>query len=151
MPSTYLYLNTLQRNGSKWNNLPTLSASTRECYLTITYARIIFTGAGSSTLQGIVLKINTPTLNYTSSNNDNPVIAILNRNSNTIFITPDAPPMISLFTNDNLKNIEFTITDQLGADITLVTGDAFEVLFQIDYVDQQEVVEKYKSEMPMRL
>jgi len=159
MPSSYLYLSALNRQigtQPKWVGLPRLSQSTRECYLSVTYARLVL-GTANTTLRGLVLKMKVSSRNYTSSNNDAPVIAMLDFNNTTTFTTPDAPVKINLLTNDNLTDVEFVLENQQGATYILnetgvqATRDNLEILFQIDYVDQVAVVEKYRAEMPMRL
>jgi hypothetical protein len=150
MPSTYLYLNPTNRSGSKWLNLPKLSDATRECYLSVSYARVVLE-ASNFVLQGITIKMKAPVLNYTASNNDDVVVAMLNFNSTRIFTTPDAPAKISLLTNDNLKNIEFVLATHTGANFTLGENDSLEVMFELNYIDQGAMVSKYKAEMPMRL
>jgi hypothetical protein len=92
-----------------------------------------------------------PVLNYTASDNDDAVVAVLNFNSNRIFTTPDAPAKISLLTNDNLKNIEFVLATHTGANFTLGANDSLEVMFELNYIDQGAMVSNYKAEMPMRL
>jgi hypothetical protein len=114
-------------------------------------------GTANTTLRGLVLKMKVSSRNYTSSNNDAPVIAMLDFNNTTTFTTPDAPVKINLLTNDNLTDVEFVLENQQGATYILnetgvqATRDNLEILFQIDYVDQVAVVEKYRAEMPMRL
>ena len=69
MPSKYLFLENTNRNLSVWNNLPTLSQSSRECYISVSSAKLIFEDV--PLFYAVKLKIDLPVMNYASSSNTN--------------------------------------------------------------------------------
>ena len=87
MPSKYLFLANVQRQQSPenavWNNLPTLSQSTRECYLTIVNFKVTFHSTETHT--SVNVKMNIPSANYFSSDNSNPVVAFLTTTDSKVY------------------------------------------------------------------
>jgi len=77
MPSKYLFLENAQRNLSVWDNLPTLSQSSRQCYISVASAKLVFSGI--TYFYAVRLKIDLPVMNYASSSNGIPVIAMLSQ------------------------------------------------------------------------
>ena len=158
MPSKYLFLENAQRNLSVWDNLPTLSQSSRECYISVASVKLIFDYV--PLFYAVRLKIDLPVMNYASSSNGIPVIAMLSQGTNNItsegttenkvfeLIHAD---QIQLFSNDNLKRAKFVLEDEDGAEIVLDADDRLDIMLKIDYVDQQSVANQYISEVPMRL
>ena len=58
----------------------------------------------------------------------------------------------SIDTNDgSLKNVEFVLEDNDGSVILLDVADSMEVMFKVDYVDQQSFTNQYISEVPKHL
>ena len=153
MPSKYLFLSEAQRSdtgtsGANWLNLPTLSQSTRECYLTIVNCSIVFDA--TTTHESIVVKMRIPTTNYFSSDNEDPVVAFLSNvdQKNYEFVHDNK---IQLLTNDQLKSVEFILEDNNGSTISIDAGDSMEVMLKLDYVNQEEQVMSQLSTVPQHL
>jgi len=154
----YLFLENAQRNLSVWDNLPTLSQSSRECYISVASAKLVFSDI--PLFYAMRVKIDLPVMNYTSSSNSIPVIAMLSQGTNNItsegtteikvfeLIHAD---QIQLFSNDNLKRAKFVLEDEDGVEIVLDADDRLDIMLKIDYVDQLAVTNQYISEVPMRL
>ena len=150
MPSKYLFLENAQRNLSVWDNLPTLSQSSRECYISVASAKLVFSDI--PVFYAVILKIDLPVMNYASSSNSIPVIAMLSQGTteNKVFELVHAD-QIQLFSNDNLKRAKFVLEDEDGVEIVLDADDRLDIMLKIDYVDQLAVTNQYISEVPMRL
>ena len=150
MPSKYLFLENTNRNLSVWDNLPTLSQSSRQCYISVASAKLVFDEI--SLFYAVRLKIDLPVMNYASSSNSIPVIAMLSQGTteNKVFELVHAD-QIQLFSNDNLKRAKFVLEDEDGAEIVLDADDRLDIMLKIDYVDQLAVTNQYISEVPMRL
>jgi hypothetical protein len=158
MPSKYLFLENTQRNLSVWDNLPTLSQSSRQCYISVASAKLVFSGI--IYFYAVRLKIDLPVMNYASSSNSIPVIAMLSQGTNNItsegttqnkvfeLIHAD---QIQLFSNDNLKRAKFVLEDEDGDEIDIDADDRLDIMLKIDYVDQQSVTNQYISEVPNHL
>jgi len=158
MPSKYLFLENTNRNLSVWDNLPTLSQSSRECYISVSSAKLIFEDV--PLFYAVKLKIDLPVINYASSSNSIPVIAMLSQGTNNITSSGTTEnkvfelihaDQIQLFSNDNLKRAKFVLEDEYGTEIVLDANDKLDIMLKIDYVDQLAVTNKYISEIPMRL
>jgi len=158
MPSKYLFLENTNRNLSVWNNLPTLSQSSRECYISVSSAKLIFDDV--PLFYAVKLKIDLPVMNYASSSNSMPVIAMLSQGTNNITSSGTTEnkvfelihaDQIQLFSNDNLKRAKFVLEDEYGTEIVLDANDKLDIMLKIDYVDQLAVTNQYISEQPMRL
>jgi len=158
MPSKYLFLENTNRNLSVWNNLPTLSQSSRECYISVSSAKLIFEDV--PLFYAVKLKIDLPVINYASSSNSIPVIAMLSQGTNNITSSGATEnkvfelihaDQIQLFSNDNLKRAKFVLEDEDGTEIVLDSDDKLDIMLKIDYVDQLAVTNQYISEQPMRL
>jgi len=150
MPSKYLFLENTNRNLSVWDNLPTLSQSSRQCYISVASAKLVFDEI--SLFYAVRLKIDLPVMNYASSSNSIPVIAMLSQGTteNKVFELVHAD-QIQLFSNDNLKRAKFVLEDEDGVEIVLDADDSLEIMIKLDYVDQLAVTNQYISEVPMRL
>ena len=158
MPSKYLFLENAQRNLSVWNNLPTLSQSSRECYISVSSVKLIFDDV--PLFYAVKLKIDLPVMNYASSSNSTPVIAMLSQGTNNITSSGTTEnkvfelihaDQIQLFSNDNLKRAKFVLEDEDGAEIVLDADDRLDIMLKIDYIDQQAVTNKYIGEIPSHL
>lgn len=153
MPSKYLFLSESNRQGGLdrpiWKNLPTISQSTRECYLTIIDFKIVFETA-SIVNDSLNLKMNIPTNNYFSSDNSNPMVAFLDK-TDTIHCSLQKGNEIQILTNDNLRNIEFILEDNSGEEIPVDDLDFIQVMIKLDYLDQEQQTEQFLLEMPKRL
>jgi hypothetical protein len=151
MPSKYLFLSDLQRtvtgdSGARWVNLPTLSQSSRECYLKVINCNVVFSSTTTNNL--LIIKAKIPASNYYSSDNTDVVVAFLHQDAGKLF-TIEHDNEISILTNDgSLKNIEFVIEDNFGAVIVLDGDDSMELMIELDYVDQDAMVAGYRAEMP---
>ena len=158
MHSKYLFLENANRNLSVWDNLPTLSQSSRECYISVASAKLVFSGI--TYFYAVRLKIDLPVMNYASSSNGIPVIAMLSQGTNNItsegttenkvfeLIHAD---QIQLFSNDNLKRAKFVLEDEDGDEIDIDADDRLDIMLKIDYVDQLAVTNQYISEVPNHL
>jgi len=149
----YLFLGDAQRNllgdsGAKWQNLPTLSQSTRECYLSVVNCKVIFNNASVHDSLNVKMKI--PSSNYYASDNSYPVMAFLNTIDNKTY-TLEHDNEISILTNDNLKSIEIVLEDNNGEVIAIDLDDSMELMIKLDYVDQKEQTDQFILELPKRL
>ena len=158
MPSKYLFLENANRNLSVWNNLPTLSQSSRECYVSVSSVKLIFDDV--PLFYAVKLKIDLPVMNYASSSNSIPVIAMLSQGTNNITSSGTTEnkvfelihaDQIQLFSNDNLKRAKFVLEDEYGTEIVLDANDKLDIMLKIDYIDQGAITNQYISEQPMRL
>jgi len=144
----YLFLHEAQRDVTTWRNLPTLPNSRRECYITITDCKLVFDA--TQTHESVNLKMVIPTLNYTSSSNDSPVVAMLNTVDKKLF-DMQHDNQIHILTNDSLKKCEFILEDNDGNVLTIDADDSFEVMIKIEYLDQEKFTENYLNEVPKLL
>jgi hypothetical protein len=146
----YLYLSDAQATkaaGSvSWQNIPTLSLSSRECYITAVKVNVLYTAAQSHA--DIVVKGSIPTMNYKASDNSEPLIAVLHSDDNKIFDLNIENP-IHLFSNDNIKNFKITLSETDGT--ATAAPNACNVLLKIDYVNQSEQQEQFLMELPKRI
>ena len=158
MPSKYLFLENTNRNLSVWDNLPTLQQSSRECYVSASSVKLIFDDV--PLFYAVKLKIDLPVMNYASSSNSIPVIAMLSQGTNNITSSGTTEnkvfelihaDQIQLFSNDNLKRAKFVLEDEDGTEIVLDPDDRLDIMLKIDYVDQGAITNQYISEQPMRL
>lgn len=151
MPSKYLFLNTAQQSNSggvvTWNNLPTMSESTRECYVSILDMDVVFSATINK--DELLIKTKLPSRNYLSSNNDSPVMRYLSTADGKVF-NPPLEASVELLSNDNVKSFQLQIVHSSGVAVT----DAIEsinVTLKFDYVDQQAITQQYLSQKPMTL
>ena len=152
MPSKYLFLAEPNRNTAtgnpKWQNLPSISQSTRECYLTIIDATIVF--SSTQTHDSLNIKMVIPSSNYFSSDNESPIVAFMDTTDDKLYRIQHEN-MISILTNDNLKSVEFILEDNNGSVITLDNADSMEVMIKLDYIDQDAMVNQVLLEYPKHL
>ena len=144
----YLFLHEAQRDVTTWRNLPTLPNSRRECYITITDCKLVFDA--TQTHESVNLKMVIPTLNYTSSSNDSPIVAMLNTVDKKLF-DMQHDNQIHILTNDSLKKCEFILEDNDGNVLTIDADDSLEIMIKIEYIDQVKETESYLSEVPKLL
>ena len=151
MSSKYLFLSDKEKSveGATWNNVPTLSQSSRECYLTIVSAKLVFDS--TTTHDGVNLKMDIPVMNYASTDNDMPMVAMLEQGTDTKIYALPFGNDIHLITNDNLKTINFVIENNVGDVLTLTADYSLEIMIKLDYVDQGAVANQYISEVPKHL
>jgi hypothetical protein len=146
----YLYLSNSQATKTAgfvtWNNIPSMSHSTRECYITAVRLNIVFTAV--QTHSDIIVKTPIPTMNYTTTDNSEPLVAVLHSNDSKFFDLPTENP-IHLLSNDNIKSFKLTLlqTDETATG----TPSACNVLLKFEYVDQLEQTELYISQKPRTL
>lgn len=152
MPSKYLFLSDAQRDKTQtnavWNNLPTLSQSTRECYLSLAEFKVEFEALEN--VDGIFIKANIPSQNYFSSDNGDPVLGLLDEPATKDYIL-NKDNHISILTNDNLKSFKITLTNLENSVINISSVDKVNLVLKLDYVDQEAMVNKFLSEEPKRL
>lgn len=149
MPSSYLFLSSAQRDGYKWNNLPTLSQSTRECYLTVINCKVILTNNNNHDNVNVKLKI--PSLNYFSSDNQDVAVAFLGQGQTNTHYLLLHENEISILTNDNLKTLEFALEDNTANAISTANVSSFEAMLKLDYIDQQAMANQVLLEYPKHL
>jgi len=149
MPSSYLFLSDAQRSGYKWSNLPTVSQSTRECYLTVINCKVILTDEADDKAS-ILVKLKIPSLNYFSSDNTDVTVAFLNEGQTKTF-SIEKENEISILTNDNLKAVEFALEDNAGTAVSAADVSSFEVMLKLDYIDQDAMANQVVIEYPNRL
>ena len=102
----------------------------------------------SQTHNDIVVKGSIPTMNYKSSDNSEPVIAVLHSDDDKIFDLNIENP-IHLFSNDNIKNFKITLSETDGS--ATATPNACNVLLKLEYVNQSEQQEQFLMELPKRI
>ena len=158
MPSKYLFLENANRSLSVWDNLPTLQQSSRECYISVSSVKLIFDDV--PLFYAVKLKIDLPVINYASSSNSIPVIAMLSQGTNNITSAGTTEnkvfelihaDQIQLFSNDNLKRAKFVLEDEDGTEIVLDADDRLDIMIKLDYVDQLAVTNQYIGEIPKHL
>ena len=147
---SYLYLSDLQATKTAgfvtWNNIPLLSQSTRECYVTVAKINVVY--GSTQPHADIVVKGSLPTMNYTATDNSEPLVAVLHSDDGKVFDLNIENP-IHLLSNDNLKSFKITLTQTDG---TVTPSPAScNVLLKIEYVDQAKQTESYLSEIPKHL
>ena len=131
-----------------WNNIPTLSQSTRECYITAVRINVVFTGETGQSHNDIIVKSSIPTVNYSSTDNSEPLLAVLHSTDSELFdLNIDNP--VHLLSNDNIKSFKLTLlqTDETATG----TPSACNVLLKFTYVDQEKQTDRYLSELPKRI
>lgn len=144
----YLFLHEAQRDGTTWSNLPTLQSSRRECYITIIDCKLVFDS--TQTHESVNLKMVIPTLNYTSSSNDSPIVSMLNTADKKLFDMQHNNE-IHILTNDALKKCEFILEDNDGNILTIDADDSLEIMIKIDYIDQVAHTNDILLEIPRQL
>jgi hypothetical protein len=88
------------------------------------------------------------TMNYTATDNSEPLLAVLSSSNSIFFDLPTENP-IHLLSNDNIKSFKLTLlqTDETATS----TPVACNVLLKFDYVDQAKETENYLSGIPKHL
>jgi hypothetical protein len=147
---SYLYLSDDQAvigaGVVSWNNIPTLSQSSRECYITVSQINVVFGSSQAHT--DIVVKGSIPTMNYKSTDNSEPLVAVLHSDDNKVFDLNIENP-IHLLSNDNIKSFKISLAQTDGT--ATGSADSCNVLLKIEYVDQAKQTESYLSEIPKHL
>lgn len=151
MPSSYLFLSEKQREDFTWINLPTISQSSRECYLTVINCKVLLS-AGSTANNSLIVKMKIPSLNYFSSDNKDVTVAFLYETKTKSF-TLEHENQISILTNDNLKSVEIILEDEDGDVIedAETNVDSVELMLKLDYIDQDAMANQVVVEYPKRL
>ena len=134
----YLYLSSSQATKGQgfvtWDNIPSMSQSTRECYITAVRLNVVFTLAAPQSHSDIIVK--TPsiaTMNYTATDNSEPLIAVLSSSNSIFFDLPTENP-IHLLSNDNIKSFKLTLLQT--EETATSTPIACNVLLKFEYIDQ---------------
>ena len=147
----YLYLSNseaIKTAGSVlWQNIPTLSQSSRECYITVSKINVVF--SASQNHSDIIVKGSLPTINYKSTDNSDPLIAVLHSDDGKVFDLNIENP-IHLLSNDNIKSFKLSLSTTNTTALT-VAADSCNVLMKIEYIDQLEQTELYISQKPRTL
>tara|TARA_B110000503_G_scaffold92917_1_gene140100 strand:+ start:840 stop:1307 length:468 start_codon:yes stop_codon:yes gene_type:complete len=147
----YLYLSNseaIKTAGSVlWQNIPTLSQSSRECYITVSKINVVF--AASQNHSDIIVKGSIPTINYKSTDNSEPLIAVLHSDDGKVFDLNIENP-IHLLSNDNIKSFKLSLSTS-NTSLLTVAADSCNVLMKIEYIDQLEQTELYISQKPRTL
>ena len=150
---SYLYLSNLQATKTAgdvtWNNIPLLSQSTRECYVTVAKINVAFTATQNHT--DLVVKSSLPTMNYTASDNSEPLVAVLHSSDGKVFDLNIENP-IHLLSNDNIKSFKLLLLKGSGSATDLPDApDSCNVLLKIDYIDQVAYTNDILLEIPRHL
>ena len=147
----YLYLSNseaIKTAGSVlWQNIPTLSQSSRECYITVSKINVVF--SASQNHSDIIVKGSLPTVNYKSTDNSEPLIAVLHSDDGKVFDLNIENP-IHLLSNDNIKSFKLSLSTS-NTSVLTVSADSCNVLMKIEYIDQLEQTELYISQKPRTL
>ena len=151
MPSKYLFLSDAERDKTStnalWNNLPTISQSTRECYLSLTEFKATFQGSKGD---GLFVKMNIPAQNYFSSDNSEPVLGLLDEPTDNKYLF-NKDNKISILTNDNLKSVKIILTDLENTAINISSVDKINLVLKLDYIDQEAMMNQVLLEYPKHL
>tara|TARA_R110000782_G_C14724279_1_gene404502 strand:+ start:295 stop:759 length:465 start_codon:yes stop_codon:yes gene_type:complete len=146
----YLYLSNSQATKTAgfvtWNNIPSMSQSTRECYVTAVRLNVVFTQEQSH--NDIIVKTPIPTMNYTATDNSEPLIAVLHSDDSKLFVLNIDNP-VHLLSNDNIKSFKLTLlqTDESATG----TPSACNVLLKFDYIDQVAYTNDILLDIPRQL
>jgi len=148
----FLFLSTKQAdvigNALIWNNLPTLSESRRQCYITVANAVVVFTSALAESQ--VLVQMNLPTGNYYSSNNDEPIVSFL-QSSDLNLYEPLYPSSVKLLSTDQLKNIEIKLLNTDYGELDVNNVDSINITLKLEYIDTQKQVMSYLSTKPSTL
>ncbi len=131
-----------------WNNLPTLSESRRQCYITVANAVIIFSSTQIN--NSIMIQMNLPTGNYYSSNNDEPIVSFL-VSSDLAEYGLVFEESIKILSTDQLKKIELKLLNPDYTEIDLADVAYINVMLKLEYIDTQKQVMSYLSTKPSTL
>ena len=131
-----------------WNNLPTLSESRRQCYITVANAVVVFTSALAESQ--VLVQMNLPTGNYYSSNNDEPIVSFL-QSSDLNLYEPLYPSSVKLLSTDQLKNIEIKLLNTDYGELDVNNVDSINITLKLEYIDTQKQVMSYLSTKPSTL
>ena len=137
-------------NALVWNNLPTISESRRQCYITVANMVVVFGSVQPNNL--IMVQMNLPTGNYYSSNNDEPIVSFLQSTDiNLNMYEPLYPSSVKILSTDQLKKIELKLLnpDYAVVDVNLI--DSINVMLKLEYIDTQKQVMSYLSTKPSTL
>ena len=135
-------------NALIWNNLPTLSESRRQCYITVANAVVVFTSALAESQ--VLVQMNLPTGNYYSSNNDEPIVSFL-QSSDLNLYEPLYPSSVKLLSTDQLKNIEIKLLNTDYGELDVNNVDSINITLKLEYIDTQKQVMSYLSTKPSTL
>ena len=128
---SYLYLSDDQAiigaGRVEWQNIPTLSQSSRQCYITVSKINVVF-GANQSHTD-ILVKGSIPTINYKSTDNSEPLVAVLHSDEGKVFDLNIENP-IHLLSNDNIKSFKISFIESDGT--ATDTPDSCNVLLKIE-------------------
>jgi len=148
----FLFLSTKQAdvigNALIWNNLPTLSESRRQCYITVANAVVVFTSALAESQ--VLVQMNLPTGNYYSSNNDEPIVSFL-QSSDLNLYEPLYPSSVKILSTDQLKNIEIKLLNTDYGELDVNNVDSINITLKLEYIDTQKQVMSYLSTKPSTL
>jgi hypothetical protein len=148
----FLFLSTKQAdvvgNALIWNNLPTLSESRRQCYITVANAVVVFNSA--LTESQVLVQMNLPTGNYYSSNNDEPIVSFLQSSDLNVY-EPLYPSSVKLLSTDQLKNIEIKLLNTDYGELDVNNVDSINITLKLEYIDTQKQVMSYLSTKPSTL
>jgi hypothetical protein len=131
-----------------WNNLPTLSESRRQCHITVANATVVFGTPQSNS--SILIKMNLPTGNYYSSNNDSPIISFLVSGDLLEYGLP-FEPSIKILSTDQLKKIELKLLNPDYTAVDLADVESMNIMLKLEYIDSQKQVMSYLSTKPSTL
>ena len=90
-------------------------------------------------------------MNYASSDNDIPVVAMLEQGTDSKIYHLPTGNDIHLLTNDNFKKINIITEDNFGNVLTLGAGDSLEIMLKLDYIEQEDMTKHYLAGLPKHL
>jgi len=131
-----------------WNNLPTISESRRQCYITVANMVVVFGSVQPNNL--IMVQMNLPTGNYYSSNNDEPIVSFLESADLAEYGLP-FEQSIKILSTDQLKKIELKLLKPDYTAIDLAEVASINVMLKLEYIDTQKQVMSYLSTKPSTL
>lgn len=158
MPATYLYLNQLQRvlgqDKIVFQNLPIISRTSRQCYLSVDLFGIQFAGTNIDVQP--IIKLNIASENYYSSDNDGVVICTLEptriaTNVSVYQLSMGSGEPIRIMTNDNYNRLEFTIIGSDGLQINVLDTTQISIVLKFEYPEIDSVQEQYVATIPKNL
>jgi hypothetical protein len=166
MPSTYLYLSPKDRitdpaGRAVWINVPKLSLSSRQCYVSI--AQMGYMINAVTVDNRFIVKMNIASDNYFSSDNEGVVVCALEPtrvvNPRTIYqLSNESGDPIEILTNDNYTRLEFTILDAFGNVFPVAPpavfptfSDTIDIVLKFDYPEVEEIQNNYVATIPKNL
>jgi hypothetical protein len=136
-------------NAFVWKNLPTISESRRQCYITVANAVVVF-NTNAAPLQ-VLVQMNLPTGNYYSSNNDEPIVSFIQSSADDDVYEPLYPSSVKILSTDQLKNIQLKLLNTEYDELDVYEVSSINIMLKLEYIDTQKQVMSYLSTKPSTL